>query len=251
MTLTLFPAIDLLDGKVVRLERGDRQKVTVYADDPEAMAHELVAEGATVLHVVDLDAAFDGVSARQSDAIRRIVAAAKGLPVQLGGGLRDLDTIGRALEEGVTRVLIGTAAVERRDVLREALARFGAERIAVAVDEKDGEVKVRGWVEGPGATPAAAFAKGLAEEGVRFFLHSAISRDGTLAGPDLDALRKVGEAVAPLGGQVVCAGGVGTLEHLSALREAAISGVIGAVAGRALYENRFTIREARRVLEAK
>lgn len=247
MSLTLYPAIDLLTDKVVRLHQGDRSKATVYADDAGEIAARFVDEGARWIHVVDLTAAFDGPQARQTRSIARILDAARGVPVQLGGGLRDLETIEAVLTEGVSRVLIGTAAVENRPLLREALRRFGAERIAVAVDERDGHVKVRGWVN-EGGPLATDFARELAGEGVRWFLHSAISRDGTLAGPDIEALVRVAESVAPAGGQVICAGGVGTLEHLRALRERAIPAVEGAVAGRALYENAFTVAEAVEVL---
>jgi phosphoribosylformimino-5-aminoimidazole carboxamide ribotide isomerase len=125
--------------------------------------------------------------------------------------------------------------------------RFGAERIAVAVDEVDGQVKIRGWVSS-GGPPAVTFARELAGCGVRWFLHSAIRRDGTLAGPDVAALRNVAAAVEPLGGRVICAGGIGTLDHLRQLRAQALPGVEGAVAGRALYEEAFTVAEGRSAL---
>ena len=240
--LTLYPAIDLLGAKVVRLHKGDRAKATVYGSDPAEFTANFVSLGARWIHVVDLDAAFDGVQARQSSAIRSIVAASKGVPVQLGGGLRDLDTMQAAFDDGVSRLLIGTVAVENRPLLEAALARFGPERIAVALDEKDGLVKVRGWVSG-GGPEAVVLAREYAEAGVRWFLHSAISRDGTLEGPDVAALRKVAEAVAGQGGRVVCAGGVGTLGHLESLRNSAIAGLDGAVAGRALYEGAFTVAQ--------
>jgi phosphoribosylformimino-5-aminoimidazole carboxamide ribotide isomerase len=248
MSLTLYPAIDLLGGKVARLHQGDRAKATVYAVDAAAVAARFREQGAEWIHVVDLDAAFDGPAARQSKLIGAIVEAAQGIPVQLGGGLRDLDIIKGALDEGVSRLLIGTAAVENRALLRAALDRFGADRIAVAVDEANGIVKTRGWTsdsEGPSAT---AFAAELAELGVRWFLHSAILRDGTLSGPDLTALQRIAAAVHPFGGQVICAGGVGTLAHLAALRAASLLGVAGAVAGRALYEHAFTVAEGRAAL---
>jgi phosphoribosylformimino-5-aminoimidazole carboxamide ribotide isomerase len=245
--LTLYPAIDLLGGKVVRLQQGDRARVTVYAEDPGAVAQLFAAAGATWIHIVDLDAAFDGPQARQTGSIARIIQAAPGVRIQLGGGLRDRETVESALASGVERVLIGTAAVERRDLLRELVQRFGAHRIAVAVDEADGQVKVRGWVSS-GGPRADAFARDLTTSGVRWFLHSAIRRDGTLSGPDLPALRSVAEAVAPQGGQVICAGGIGTVDHLRELRAQAIPGVEGAVAGRALYEHAFTFEEGRAAL---
>jgi phosphoribosylformimino-5-aminoimidazole carboxamide ribotide isomerase len=245
--LTFYPAIDLLGGEVVRLQQGDRTRVTVYADQPGPVARSFVESGATWIHVVDLDAAFDGPGARQIEAIQQIRQAAPDAAIQLGGGLRDLETITAVLESGITRVLIGTAAVENRALIHELLQRFGAERIAVAVDEADGVVKVRGWVSGAGPS-AESFARELAEDGVRWFLHSAILRDGTLAGPDFGALARIANAVTPCGGHVICAGGVGTLEHLRTLTVNAVPGVEGAVAGRALYEKAFTVADARAVL---
>jgi phosphoribosylformimino-5-aminoimidazole carboxamide ribotide isomerase len=246
--LVFYPAIDLLGGKVVRLQQGDRSKVTVYADEVRTITAEFREQGAEWIHVVDLDAAFDGAAARQTTMIREIVHEARGIPVQLGGGLRDLAMIESALEDGVSRLLIGTVAVENRELLREALKRFGPERIAVAVDEANGLVKTRGWVGGPAGLTATAFAAELASEGVRWFLHSAILRDGTLSGPDLPALARIAGAVAPMGGQVICAGGVGTLAHLRSLQADSVPGVNGAVAGRALYEKAFTVAEARAAL---
>jgi phosphoribosylformimino-5-aminoimidazole carboxamide ribotide isomerase len=246
--LVLYPAIDLLGGKVVRLHQGDRSRATVYAEDVTAITASFREQGAEWIHVVDLEAAFDGAQARQTKMIREIVREARGIPVQLGGGLRDLAMIESALEDGVSRLLIGTVAVENRALLKEALKRFGPEKIAVAVDEANGLVKTRGWVGGPAGLTATAFAAELAQEGVKWFLHSAILRDGTLSGPDIAALKRVAESAAPFGGQVICAGGVGTLDHLRALRTEAIPGVAGAVAGRALYENAFSVAEARAVL---
>lgn len=246
-SIMLLPAIDLLGGKAVRLNKGVRDTATVYANEPERLASLFRFDGASIIHIVDLDAAFDGPAARQTAAIAKILDAAAHVPVQLGGGLRDLETIDRVIEEGVSRVLLGTIAVENRPLLKAALDKHGPERIAVAIDEKDGLVKTRGWVDGDGAR-ATDLANELAKDGVRVFLHSAISRDGTMSGPDLVALRKVSEAVEAEGGVVVCAGGIGSLDHLRDLKKADIANVAGVVAGRALYERAFTVREALNVL---
>lgn len=248
--LTLYPAIDLLEGSVVRLHRGERASATVYSDDAARITREFVADGADWIHVVDLQAAFDGAEARQVKVIREIVAAAGGVPVQLGGGLRELDMLASAFDDGISRAMLGTVAVERPELVRDALARFGADRICVAIDERDGVVKVRGWtsVQGPEST---ALAADFAAAGVRWFLHSAISRDGTLAGPDVAALRRVCAAVAPFGGRVVCAGGVGSLAHLEELYREDVPGLEGAVAGRALYEGALTVRSARAALRGE
>lgn len=247
-SLMLYPAIDLLGGKAVRLTKGERATAKVYSETPHLLSREFREAGAGIIHVVDLDAAFDGPQARQVDVIARIVAEAQGVPVTLGGGLRDLPTIDAVLAGGISRVLLGTAAVENRPMLREALKKHGSERVAVAVDERDGLVKVRGWAEGGDGVKATDLARELAQDGVRVFLHSAISRDGTLSGPDVEALRRICEVVAPFGAMVVCAGGIGTLEHLRSLRAARIPGLGGVVAGRALYERAFTVAEAIRVL---
>ncbi len=248
MPIAFVPAIDLLGGRVVRLHRGEREKSTVYSDDPAKTTSAWRFEGAGLLHVVDLDAAFDGAQARQTDAIRRIVEAARNLPVQLGGGLRDFATVEEAFALGVSRVVLGTAAVEDRELAPKVIEKFGVQRVAVAVDEDGGVVKSRGWTEGTGLD-AVEFAKEVVESGVKLLLHSAIARDGTLAGPDLAALRRVADAVAPLGAYVLCAGGIGSLDDLIALRSAAIPNVVGAISGRALYERAFTLPQARRALE--
>jgi phosphoribosylformimino-5-aminoimidazole carboxamide ribotide isomerase len=241
--LTLYPAIDLLEGRVVRLHKGERASATVYANEAAATARVFAADGAQWIHVVDLQAAFDGPEARQTKVIRDIVEAVGDVPVQLGGGLRDLDVLASAFDDGISRAMLGTVAVERPELVSAAIARFGADRICVAIDEKDGVVKVRGWTSGSGPE-ATTLARDFAAAGVRWFLHSAISRDGTLSGPDLGALRRVCAAVAPLGGRVVCAGGVGSVLHLQELYVENIMGLDGAVAGRALYEGALTVPAA-------
>lgn len=247
-TIGFIPAIDLLGGKVVRLHQGDRTKPTVYGDDPWRSAAAWRFESAGLLHVVDLDAAFDGPQARQVEVLRKVVEAARQMPVQLGGGLRDAAAIDEAFGIGISRVVLGTVAVEDPSVVRHALEKYGVQRVAVAVDEKDGQVRTRGWVSGSGLD-AVEFARQVSAAGVQLFLHSAIARDGTLEGPDLAALRRVADAVAPTGGFVMCAGGISSLDDLKALRAAAIPNVVGAISGRALYERVFTIPQARRVLE--
>lgn len=249
-SLTLYPAIDLLGGRVVRLHRGERARATIYGEDPALFARDFIVRGAAWLHVIDLDAAFDGPAARQSASVRRIVQAAGKVPVQLGGGIRDLTGIENALALGASRVFIGTAAVEQPGLLREAVARFGAERIVVAVDEKDGRVRTRGWVES-GGVEATELVRRVCDDGVRWLLHSAIARDGTLEGPDLDALARLAAVADGFGARVICAGGVGTLDHLRELARRATPGVEGAVTGRALYEGAFSVDEALRALRGE
>lgn len=245
MSALFFPAIDLLGGRAVRLKQGARETAKVYSDDPPAQARAFAAQGARALHVVDLDAAFGG--ARQSALVARIAAAVAPLPVQVGGGLRDLAAVEETLAAGAARVVLGTAAVERPALAGEAALRFGAERIAVGVDVKDGRAATRGWTEAQGPA-AAALAATLASLGVRWLVVTAIARDGMLGGFDLELLRAVGHA-APQA-RLVASGGAGALEHLAALAAAGIPGLAGAIAGTAVYEGRFGVAEAQAALDA-
>ena len=237
MSLTLFPAIDLLEGRAVRLQRGERHSAKVYSDQPAEQARAFVAEGAQVVHVVDLDAAFGGP--RQLALIEQIVRAAAPALVQVGGGIRDLAAARATLDAGAGRIILGTAAVERPALSGEAVAAFGAERVAVGLDVKDGRAATKGWTEARGPT-AAALAKELSRHGVAWCVVTAVARDGMLGGFDLDLLREVAEA-AP-GCKLVASGGAGTLDHLRALKASGLP-VFGAIAGTALYEGKFTVRE--------
>jgi phosphoribosylformimino-5-aminoimidazole carboxamide ribotide isomerase len=237
----LFPAIDLLDGRVVRLHKGVRESAHVYGDDPAQQARDFVAQGARILHVVDLDAAFGGP--RQLRLLERIARAAGAVPVQVGGGIRDLDAAQATLAVGAARVIFGTAIVERPQLGGEAVARFGAERVAAGIDVKDGRAAVRGWTEARGPR-AGELAATLLAQGVSWLVVTAVAQDGTLGGFDLALLREVSEA-AP-GARIVASGGAGSLEHLRAL--AGLRGLAGAIAGTALYERRFTLAEGQAAL---
>lgn len=234
MTLELIPAIDILGGRVVRLHKGRYDEVTVYAEDPAAMAAELEASGARRLHVVDLDGARDGRPGNV-DAIARILARTK-LRVQIGGGIRDRAAAERWLDAGAERVVLGTAAVKTPDV-PEQLSRDRPGSVIVAVDAHAGEVKVEGWLEGTGqrADDLARRADGW---GVAAILFTAIERDGTREGPDVPATAALQALVAAT---VIASGGIGSLDHIRALRDA---GVRAAVCGKALYSGAFTLREA-------
>ena len=239
--MILFPAIDLLAGNAVRLVRGERQTAKIYSDDPPAQARAWVAQGATWVHVVDLDAAFG--EARQLELVARIAAAARPAQVQVGGGVRDLEAAQKTLEAGAARVIFGTAAAERPALLGEAVARFGKGQVAVGLDVKDGLVATRGWTGTSGQAVRALFEQ-LFGSGVRTFIVTAVARDGTLGGFDLELLRSV---TAP-GAELIASGGAGTLGHLRALAEAKIPGLAGAIAGTALYEGNFTVREGQEAL---
>jgi phosphoribosylformimino-5-aminoimidazole carboxamide ribotide isomerase len=237
--LDLYPAIDLRGGRCVRLHQGDFARETVYGDDPVAVARRFVADGAPWLHVVDLDAARTGEPVNR--AVVAAVAAAVDVPVQSSGGVRDEDAATALLDAGVTRVVVGTAAVEDPDlVARLAAAHPG--RVAVGLDTRSGEVAVRGWTEGSGI-PLADVVPRVAELGAAALVVTDIARDGTLTGTALDGLAAV-LAATPV--PVVASGGVGTLEELRALATLDAGGrrLAGAIVGTALYEGRFTVAEA-------
>jgi phosphoribosylformimino-5-aminoimidazole carboxamide ribotide isomerase len=227
--MEVYPALDLIDGRAVRLLRGRREDMTVVGD-PEMLAHRFAADGASRLHVVDLEGAFDGAP-RHLELVARL---ARILPVQLGGGLRTPDDVRAALEAGADRLILGTAAVETPALL-DAVP---ASSLVVGVDVKDGRVAVRGWREAADLAPAA-FARALVGRGVTRILCTAVHRDGTLEGPDLEVLREV---LVP-GLRVIASGGVGSPDDLRAL--AGIPGIEAAVVGKALYGGAMTFLEAR------
>lgn len=227
---TIYPAIDVLEGRVVRLSEGRREAVTVEGGDPVAAAERFAAEGAAWLHLVDLDGAFSG--APDLDLVSHV--ASVGPPVQVGGGYRSLDSIGDALEAGATRVLVGTAALED-EFLLAAAARFG-ESVVVAIDARHGTVTVDGWTRSAELTPDE-LARRCAAAGIHRVLVTSAQRDGTLSGPDVPLLESVLEAGLP----VLAAGGIATLDDLRVLREL---GCEGAVTGSAIWLDRFTLTEA-------
>lgn len=240
----LFPAIDLRDGKCVRLHQGDYGQETVYGDDPVAQAVAFANAGAGWIHVVDLDAARTGVP--ENRAVVAAIADAVAVPVQTGGGVRDAAAAGALFAAGVERVVIGTAALTDPDFVR-ALARD--HRVAVGLDAKSGEVATDGWLVGSGRS-VLDVARSFADAGVDAFVVTDISRDGTLEGPDLVGLRDVVEAT-PV--DVIASGGVGTLDDLRALTAVEADGrrLAGAITGKAIYEGRFTVAEGVAALEGR
>ena len=237
----LFPAIDLRDGRCVRLHQGDYGQETVYGDDPVAQAVAFAEAGAGWIHVVDLDAARTGVP--ENRAVVAAIAEAVDVPVQTGGGVRDRAAAEALFDAGVERVVIGTAALTDPDFVRD-LAR--EHRVAVGLDAKAGEVATDGWLVGSGRT-VLDVARSFADAGVDAFVVTDISRDGTLEGPDLVGLRDVVEAT-PV--DVIASGGVGTLDDLRALVAIEAEGrrLAGAITGKAIYEGRFTVEEGVAVL---
>ncbi|MEM9200037.1 MAG: 1-(5-phosphoribosyl)-5-[(5-phosphoribosylamino)methylideneamino]imidazole-4-carboxamide isomerase [Actinomycetota bacterium] len=237
----LFPAIDLRDGKCVRLHQGDYAQETVYGDDPVAQAEAFAEAGAGWIHVVDLDAARTGVP--ENRATVAAIAAAVDVPVQTGGGVRNREAALALFAAGVERVVIGTAALSDPDFVRDLAADH---RVAVGLDAKAGEVATDGWLVGSGRT-VLDVARSFADAGVDAFVVTDISRDGTLEGPDLAGLRDVVEAT-PV--DVIASGGVGTLEDLRSLTEIEAGGrrLAGAITGKAIYEGRFTVAQGAAML---
>jgi phosphoribosylformimino-5-aminoimidazole carboxamide ribotide isomerase len=239
--MILYPAIDVMEGKAVRLVKGDFEDKKVYDEDPLEAASRWVGEGAEHLHVVDLDGARAGEPVNL-EHVRRI-AGELGVPVQLGGGLRSLESIARALEAGAERVILGTAAFTDPELLDEALREWPG-RVMVSVDTRGGRVTTAGWTETTDLTAKAVIAA-LQERGVERVVYTNVDRDGMLEGPDVQEIKGIAEAVQ---GNLAYSGGIGALadlEDLQALGQASLRGVI---VGKALYEGRFTVAEARAVL---
>ncbi|MGI8428966.1 MAG: 1-(5-phosphoribosyl)-5-[(5-phosphoribosylamino)methylideneamino]imidazole-4-carboxamide isomerase [Solirubrobacteraceae bacterium] len=235
--MILLPAIDILEGKAVRLARGDFDTRTIYDADPLQAARRWVAAGARVLHVVDLDGARSGIPVNLAHVAR--IAGALDVPVQVGGGLRTYAAVADAFGAGAARVVLGTAAYADVDFLDTVVAQYGA-RVVVSVDARDGRLAASGWTEQT-EIPAESVIERLGERGVSRFVYSSIERDGMLSGPDLDAVGRIAHTVR---GNFVYSGGVSSLQDLqalAALRQVNLSGVI---VGKALYEERFTIAEA-------
>jgi phosphoribosylformimino-5-aminoimidazole carboxamide ribotide isomerase len=240
----LYPAIDLMGGQVVRLKQGRASEKTVYSEDPVAVAREWETRGGDWLHVVDLDAAFSGKHSNLDQV--RAMAAALSIPLQMGGGMRDEDSIRRALDAGVSRAVIGTKAAEDPDFVRRAVERFGGEKIAVGIDARDGKVAVKGWAETTGLD-ALALARELAAAGIGALIYTDIATDGMLQGPNLAATAEmVGAATCP----VIASGGVSSANDLAALGR--IPGLAGAIVGKALFDGRIqgNLKEAWRAAAA-
>jgi phosphoribosylformimino-5-aminoimidazole carboxamide ribotide isomerase len=231
----LYPAIDIRGGQAVRLLQGDYERETAYDADPAEAAARWAGEGAEFLHVVDLDGAREG-EPRNLEAVRRI--AALGCPIQVGGGLRDADSLAAVLEAGAERVVIGTAALRDPAFLEAALDAHG-DRVVVSVDARDGKVSLAGWTETSDVDVAAAVAD-LGGRGVARFLCTAIEVDGTMEGPALGELARIAAATDAA---VIASGGVGELSHLEALAGDSAANVEGVIVGRALYERRFSVAE--------
>jgi phosphoribosylformimino-5-aminoimidazole carboxamide ribotide isomerase len=238
----LYPAIDISEGKAVRLLQGDFAEKTIYDEDPVDAAKAWKEAGARFLHIVDLDGARSG-SPQSIDHLERIVREV-GLPVQYGGGLRALPAVREALRAGASRVILGTAAYTDVDFLDDVVSAYG-DKVVVSVDARGGNVTTAGWTETT-QMPAEAVLERLSARGVKQFVYSNVDRDGMLAGIDLEEVRRIADVVR---GRFLYSGGVGGLEDLQGLLSLRQVNLGGVIVGKALYERRFTISEAQAVLD--
>ena len=237
--MVLFPAIDILSGKAVRLYKGDYNAVTVYSERPWEFAEDFVDKGCSAIHIVDLDGAKSGETVN-IDTVKRI-AAVKGLYSEIGGGIRNMETVSSYLEAGVDRVILGTAALNDPSFLKNALREYG-DRIAVGVDLKDGKVAVKGWLE-TSNKDGIEFLKELENLGVEGVNVTDISRDGAMKGTNLDLYGRIKEEVSL---KVTASGGVSTIEDIVALKS---MGLYGAIIGKAYYTGAIKLKEALEALE--
>ncbi|WP_425049667.1 1-(5-phosphoribosyl)-5-[(5-phosphoribosylamino)methylideneamino]imidazole-4-carboxamide isomerase [Psychromarinibacter sp. S121] len=240
--MILYPAIDLKDGQCVRLLRGEMDAATVFGDDPAAQAKSFVEAGCKWLHLVDLNGAFAGRPVNGA-AVEAILAAVD-VPVQLGGGIRDMATIEGWLDKGVSRVILGTVAVENPDLVREAAAAFPG-KVAVGIDARNGRVATKGWAEETDVM-VTDLAKQFEDAGVAAIIYTDIDRDGAMQGPNVAATAALGNAVRI---PVIASGGVSSIDDLVALRDCGAP-LDGAISGRALYDGAIDLSEALRVVSA-
>lgn len=242
--MLIIPAIDLRAGKCVRLVEGRLDRETVYSDNPMAVARIWEGNGARLLHVVDLDGAFAG-SPKNLETINSIIEAIS-IPVQVGGGIRDIPTIDRLLQMGVSRVILGTVAIRNPELVQEACDRFG-DRIVVGIDARDGKVAIEGW----GLTAekdALELVNEVSKMGIKRVIFTDISRDGTLKGPNLEAIKKL---VTSAEIKVIASGGVSTIDDIKALNELKYLGIEGVIVGKALYAGTVSFEEALQVVNAE
>ncbi len=239
--MLLYPAIDLMNGEVVRLKQGRASEKTVYSKDPVAFAKKWALEGGDWLHIVDLDGAFTGKPTNL--AVVRQIVAESGIPVELGGGLRSPETVAAALDAGVSRVIIGTSAVESPDFVAAMVAEHGGERIAAGIDARNGLAAVRGWTES-GAVPALDLVEKMTSLGVGTIIYTDIATDGMLEGPNFAELDRV---LAATTANVIASGGVSTLEDLITLNSR--QALHGAIIGKALYDARIDLAQAAAALQ--
>ncbi len=233
--MDILPAIDIRNGRAVRLSQGERGRETVYHGDPVQLAEQFVAEGAQWIHVVDLDRAFGDGDNRETIA-RVAERVGQRVRLEISGGIRSLETLQEVIALPVSRFVLGTAIVTNPAFVPEAVALAGGERLAAGLDARDGKLAIRGWVDSTD-TPIEEAARRVLEGGIRTIIYTDVKRDGMMTGPDLDGAVRL----TALGARVIASGGVATLDDLRRIRAAGLS---GAIVGRAIYEGRFSVREA-------
>ena len=239
--MEVIPAIDLLDGKCVRLYQGDYDRASIFSDNPVEIAQRWAAEGATRLHVVDLDGAKAGKSVNL--AVIEEIAHTIAIPVQVGGGLRDRSGVAKLLQTGVERAILGTVAVEKPELVTQLCNEF-PRQIVVGIDARKGQVATKGWLE-TSEVAAIDLAQQMAQQGAAAIIYTDINRDGTLSGPNLPALRELAEAIEI---PVIASGGVSSLTDLLSLLSLESVGVTGAIVGRAIYTGDVSLKEAVRAV---
>ncbi|MCP4980439.1 MAG: 1-(5-phosphoribosyl)-5-[(5-phosphoribosylamino)methylideneamino]imidazole-4-carboxamide isomerase [Gammaproteobacteria bacterium] len=241
--MILIPAIDLKEGHCVRLRQGNMDESTVFSDDPVAMAGKWASQGCTRLHLVDLDGAFEGEPVN-ADVIEEICTSFPDLPIQIGGGIRNIETVESYLEAGVSYVIIGTMAVKRPEFITQLCAEFPG-NVIVGIDAKDGLVAVHGWAEDSDHT-AQDLALRFEDQGVAAIVYTDISRDGMMEGVNVEATKQLAEAISV---PVIASGGVTDMECILQLNEVKDSGIEGVIIGRALYERTISLPEAQSYID--
>lgn len=239
--MILFPAIDLKDGACVRLYKGDMAKATLFSKDPSAQAKSFENQGAEWIHIVDLNGAFEG-KPTNINSVKDILSNIS-IPVQLGGGIRDIKTIETWLESGVTRVILGTAALKNPDLVKEACKKFPG-KIAVGIDARNGLVAIEGWAE-QSKIKAIELAKKFNDVGVSAIIYTDIERDGAMAGPNIDETKFMARNTSI---PIIASGGISSIDDIRQIKTLESYGVIGVISGRAIYDGKIDIREAISIL---
>lgn len=240
----LYPAIDMKDGKCVRLYQGDYDQQTIYGDSPFEMAKSFVEQGADWIHLVDLDGAKDGTKPHADEVVK--IKQELGISVQIGGGIRSLEDAAFYLDKGIDRVIIGSLTVKEPELVEEMLSKFGGDRIVLGLDAKDGFVATHGWLETSELT-AVEVGNRFAKAGAKHIVFTDIAMDGTLAGPNLEATKTLAKET---GLNVIVSGGISSLDDIRAVKAAAKESTIaGVIVGKAIYSGRFTVAQAKEVVQ--
>lgn len=236
--MIIFPAIDIKDGKCVRLTQGDFDKVKIFSDKPYEMAQNWEKAGAKYIHLVDLDGALDG-ELKNRDTIKEILNKIS-IPAQIGGGIRNIERIQELLDLGISRVILGTAAIKNPEMVKEAVAKFGADKIVIGIDAKNGKVAIKGWVEVT-EKDGVELAIEMKKIGIERIIYTDIAKDGMMSGINIDELRNI---AIKSGLKVVASGGVSSIDDIKIVKENESIGIEGVITGKAIYEGKLDLYEA-------